>query len=449
MSKPAIIVDDVSKYFRLYRERAGSLKEMLTNRNFGRYEEFWALRNVSMTVERGSVFGLVGHNGSGKSSLLRLIAGIQRPTSGTITTNGRISALLELGAGFHPDLSGRENIYLNAAILGITRRETDQMIDGIIEFSGLEAFIDSPVRHYSSGMYVRLGFAVAVHVNPQILIIDEVIAVGDEEFQRRCFEHLHKLRNEGVTILLVTHGLELVRTMCDHALWLEHGQVRGHGTAAEVVSDYLNEVNEAEATRLRQADARAAELAAAARSDVDGTAAPAGAVDGGDGSGGADGGGATADGGIGGVRTGTAPPVTLGKLEATDPSGNAVSAVRSRDAIVFRINYTATEAVEEPVFSLAFENEAGVEVARPATPSGAMGTGGAVAAGPGVVEYRIDSLPLAPGRYRLSVEVQSHDRAVVFDRHPYVSVLQVQPADVPVFGLVDLPGQWASDTTSP
>lgn len=423
MTGPAIVVDDVSKQFRLYKERAGSLKEMLTSRNFGRYEEFWALRNVSLTVEQGSVFGLVGHNGSGKSSLLRLIAGIQRPTSGRITTNGRISALLELGAGFHPDLTGRENIYLNAAILGISRAETDRIIDDIIDFSGLAPFIDSPVRHYSSGMYVRLGFAVAVHVNPQVLIIDEVIAVGDEEFQRRCFEYLYKLRNDGVTILLVTHGLELVRTMCDHAVWLEHGQVRSEGKAAEVVSDYLNEVNEAEAQRLLDADLRAAQLAAVARNDVTGddTAVPSPHLSPG--------------------VTSTSP-VTLGDLEICDANGNQVSAVRSRDPLVFRLHYRCNEPVEGPVFGLGIENEAGIKVARPTTTTGVVGEGAMMQPGEGVVEYRLDAVPLAAGRYRVSVGAHSSDLTVVFDHHAYVRTLQIQPADQPVFGLAEMGGQW-------
>src|SRR5262249_20088016 len=157
-----------------------------------RYSEFWAVRDVSLEIEAGTSFGLIGHNGSGKSTLLRLIAGIHPPTSGKVTTHGRISALLELGAGFHPELSGRENIYLNGSILGLKRREINRVVDDIIQFAGIEDFIDSPVKVYSSGMYVRLGFSVAVHVQPDILLIDEVIAVGDEEFQRRCFEHLHK-----------------------------------------------------------------------------------------------------------------------------------------------------------------------------------------------------------------------------------------------------------------
>jgi ABC-type polysaccharide/polyol phosphate transport system ATPase subunit len=178
VSEPAIVVDDIWKRFRVYQERPNSLKERITKFSRDRYEEFWALKGVSLTVPHGTVYGLVGHNGSGKSSMLRIMAGIHRPTKGTVTTHGRISALLELGAGFHPDLSGRENVYLNAAILGLSKKETDNLYGQIVEFSGLGDFIDTPVKHYSSGMYVRLGFSVAVHVDPQILLVDEPCALA-------------------------------------------------------------------------------------------------------------------------------------------------------------------------------------------------------------------------------------------------------------------------------
>jgi len=424
VSKPAIVVDDVSKRFRLYKERAGSIKEMITARNFGRYEEFWALRNVSFEVEPGSVYGLVGHNGSGKSSLLRLIAGIQSPTSGRITTEGRISALLELGAGFHPDLSGRENIYLNAAILGFRRRETDRIIDDIIDFSGLSEFIDSPVRHYSSGMYVRLGFAVAVHVQPQILIVDEVIAVGDEEFQRRCFEHLHTLRGQGVTILFVTHSLGLVRGMCDRAAWLEHGVMRAEGRAGDVVNAYLAEVNEAEAARLEEADAKAAAMAAAARQIVDG--------------------GADEDAERSGDGLATAPanrPVSLGEIEFLNGDGRVVPAVRSRDPLTIRMHYRVHTPIPHPQFSFALENEGSVWVANPGQYRADIVP--VEIDGEGYVDYHIDRLPLADGLYRLSVAVHDLRSHVCHDKLTHVRTLRIQPADRPIVGIVDLGGSWS------
>lgn len=203
---PIISAQHLSKQYRVHRGRPDSLKEAVVRRKKNRSSsEFWALKEVSLDIKEGSFFGLIGHNGSGKTTLLKLMAGIHNPTSGQLKVNGRVSALLELGSGFHPELSGRENIYLNGAILGLTRREMDLAVDEIIEFSDIGDFIDAPVKILSSGMYVRLGFAVAVHVAPEILLIDEVIAVGDEAFQRKCLEHLYELRRAGTTIVLVSH----------------------------------------------------------------------------------------------------------------------------------------------------------------------------------------------------------------------------------------------------
>ena len=189
---PIISVNQVSKQYKIYRDRPNSLKEALVRRSRSRkVDDFWALTDVNLEIKKGAFYGFVGHNGSGKTTLLKLMAGIHQPTSGEVRVDGRVSALLELGSGFHPELSGRENIYLNGAILGMSRREMDAAVDGIIEFSDIGDFIDAPVKILSSGMYVRLGFSVAVHVDPEILLIDEVIAVGDEAFQRKCLEHFH------------------------------------------------------------------------------------------------------------------------------------------------------------------------------------------------------------------------------------------------------------------
>jgi ABC-2 type transport system ATP-binding protein len=230
---PAISVDDVSKRFNIRRDK--SLKERLVNfrRSRRHAEEFWALRNVSFDVVEGSTVGLIGANGSGKSTMLKLVGGILSPTSGTVTRRGRIAALLELGAGFHGDLTGRENVYLNASILGLSRASTDRYFHDIVEFSGIGEFIDTQVKFYSSGMYVRLAFAVAVHVDPEILLIDEVLAVGDEPFQRKCMERIKAFQRDGRTILFVTHGLDQVRALCDRVIMLDHGRVVVDGTAVE------------------------------------------------------------------------------------------------------------------------------------------------------------------------------------------------------------------------
>ncbi len=204
------------------------------------------LRGIDLVVPTGEVHAIMGPNGSGKSTTLKVIAGIYRPTSGSVSVRGRMSALLELGAGFHPELTGRENITLNASILGLSRSDIEAATDQIIEFADLGDHIDAPVKVYSSGMYVRLGFAIAVAVDPEILVIDEVIAVGDEEFQRKCFDHLHTLRKSGSTIVLVSHSLASIESMCDEAVWVDHGRVRSSGRARDVVRQYVDHVNQVE-----------------------------------------------------------------------------------------------------------------------------------------------------------------------------------------------------------
>jgi ABC-2 type transport system ATP-binding protein len=230
-----IDIEQVSKRFVIRKEK--SLKERLVN--FGRSnlhkEDFWALRDVSVQIESGTTVGLIGPNGSGKSTLLKTIGGIIQPTTGQVRLRGRLAALLELGAGFHPDLTGRENVYLNASILGLSRQETDKHFDAIVEFSGIEAFIDTQVKFYSSGMYVRLAFAVAVHVDPDILLVDEVLAVGDEPFQRKCLERIREFQREGRTIVLVTHGLDQVAEFCDRAVVLDHGNLAADGPPREAL----------------------------------------------------------------------------------------------------------------------------------------------------------------------------------------------------------------------
>jgi ABC-2 type transport system ATP-binding protein len=233
---PAIRIEGISKKFRLYRERPTSLKQRILASRM-RAEDFWALRDVTFDVPDGSFLGLVGHNGSGKTTLLKCIAGILRPTAGTIRYGGRLAALLELGAGFHPELTGRENVYLNASFLGLSRQETARVYDEIVAFAELEDFMDNQVKFYSSGMLVRLGFAVAVHVDPEIFLIDEVLAVGDESFQRRCLERVRRFQEEGRTIVLVSHALDTVRQVCDRAVMLEHGRIEMEGTPESVVRE--------------------------------------------------------------------------------------------------------------------------------------------------------------------------------------------------------------------
>jgi lipopolysaccharide transport system ATP-binding protein len=250
----AVRFDHVSKRFTIQHERARTFQEaalqLVRQRPAGAAEEFWALRDVSFTVGRGRTLGIVGRNGSGKSTLLKLLAGTMKPTDGQIATNGKVFGLLELAAGFHPELSGRENVFLNGAFLGLSRDEMAGRLDQIVSFAELEQFIDTPVKHYSSGMYMRLGFAIAISVDPDILVIDEVLAVGDAAFRQKCFLALAEFKQRQKTIMFVTHDSAAVRRFCDDAIWLDHGLVRGAGPAGDVLDEYLAAIEPAHGSAL-------------------------------------------------------------------------------------------------------------------------------------------------------------------------------------------------------
>ncbi len=239
----AVDVKNVSKKFRIYHERNDSLKASVLRGQRAKYEEFLAVDGVDLQIYRGETFGLIGQNGSGKSTLLKCLARILKPDTGSVKVHGKLSALLELGAGFHHELSGRENVYLNGSILGLSRKQIDQRFDEIVSFAGLERFIDTPVKNYSSGMYVRLGFSVAINVDPDVLLIDEVLAVGDEEFQRRCAEKFVELQNDGKTIVVVSHGIGQLRSMCDRLGWMQAGKLQAVGTTRDVADAYLGNVH--------------------------------------------------------------------------------------------------------------------------------------------------------------------------------------------------------------
>ncbi len=243
MTESAVTVTNVSKRFRMYKERNQTIKSALMRGRTSVHEDFWALQDVDFIVPQGSTFGLIGSNGSGKSTLLKCLANIYFPDKGSIDHHGKIAAMLEVGSGFHTELSGRENIYLNGSILGMTRKEINRKIDEIIEFSGVEAFIDQPVKNYSSGMYVRLGFAIAINVDPDILIVDEVLAVGDAEFQARCLEKFAELKRKGRTVILVTHDMRTVAAMCDTVAWLNQGQLITVGKAQPTIEAYLGSLS--------------------------------------------------------------------------------------------------------------------------------------------------------------------------------------------------------------
>jgi ABC-type polysaccharide/polyol phosphate transport system ATPase subunit len=272
---PAIELLNVSKVYRRYGGRQFStLKSALLQRSILRdlqpSETFPALTDVSFSVAKGSTYGVMGRNGSGKSTALKLVAGITKPTSGTVHVEGRISALIELGAGFHPEISGRENVFINGIMLGLTKREIQQRFDEIVDFAELREFIDAPVKTYSSGMYMRLGFAVAINVNPDVLLVDEVLAVGDEGFTHKCLDKFAEFKRSNKTILLVTHSLNLIERFCDEALWLDNGHAMSHGDPKRVVGAYLTKVEESEEKLLAQTTARAVESATRAAAGHDG-----------------------------------------------------------------------------------------------------------------------------------------------------------------------------------
>jgi len=394
----AVALDDVSKRFWLSQERRTGLKERVVRGKARPGKAVWALKDASFEVPRGTTFGLVGHNGSGKSTALKVISGIYRPTSGDVTVNGRLSALLELGAGFHPDLSGRENIRLNGSILGMSRKQVEDAMDGIIDFSGLAEFIDSPVKIYSSGMYVRLGFAIAVSVRPEILAIDEIIAVGDEEFQRKCFDHLHQLRRSGSTILLVSHSLALMEDLCDTAVWLDHGLVRSHGDARSVVREYVASVNQREAESAPRPD------------DVD-------VPD------------ATSRFGSGEVR--------VDRVSLLGEDGRDLTVALSGQPLTVRMHYSARTLVDEASFSFAVVHESGTMVSRPSSHQGGSWR---IEQGSGHVDFVIPELTLLPGTFTLRTAVG--DRGHVFDQTDNLATLKVRGSGDEDPGVVRLPGEW-------
>ncbi len=436
----AIVVEGVSKKFRLHTDRAHSLKELVTrrDRNAG-IDQFYALDNVSLEIPEGSMYALVGHNGSGKSTLLRCIAGIYRPTEGSVKVQGRISTLLELGAGFHPDLTGRENVYMNATILGMSKKQIDAVFDEVVEFAGIQDFIDSPVKIYSSGMYVRLGFSVAIHVDPEILIIDEVIAVGDEEFQRKCFDHLASLRRKGVTVVVVTHGMGTVETMCDGAAWLDHGVLQQEGAAADIASAYVRQVNESErqgrqAAAIEAASAAAIEAASSAAIEAASAAAGDAAA---------------------GAAAGTPPSeeyvpdgeewfgedIEITEVFFTTADGRRIETATTGEPMSVNIAYRAHRPVEDPVFGYMIHTENDTPVSGTNTRIDGVLTG--TLNGAGVVRLNMLELPLLPGNYDFTVGINDKFVQHTYDRKYRSTVLTVRRGDHPLgVGFTEIKGNW-------
>jgi len=366
MSGVALEVNHLTKTFRLHSEKNNSLKQLIAGKKRNRYEEFTALKDVTFDVREGEVFGVIGQNGSGKSTLLKCMAGILQPNEGTVHVAKRMSALLELGAGFHPELSGRDNVFLNAAILGMSRRDISGRFDEIVDFSGLESFIDAPVKTYSTGMYVRLAFAVAINVDPQLLIIDEILAVGDVTFQQKCLEKFVDFRNEGRTIVLVTHAMNSVKDMCDRAIWLKAGVVTGEGDPAELVEAYT-------------------EMMLGHRSE-------------------------NADGSI---RRGSGE-IQIERVELfVVASETPVKRFRTSESIRLRLFYRTSKRVPKPVFGIEIEALGGARVTAPCTRD--VGLLPDVISGEGFVDITMDNVPLLPGTYDLHTTITDFNRQHEYD----------------------------------
>jgi ABC-2 type transport system ATP-binding protein/lipopolysaccharide transport system ATP-binding protein len=360
----AVDIQHVGKRFKRHSDRRNSIKERLVRGRARKPEDFWAVRDVTLQIPKGSVYGLIGHNGSGKSTLLKMIGGIYRPTEGSITTDGRVAALIELGAGFHPDMTGRENINLNGSILGLPRKDIQAVTEEIIEFSGLGDFINDPVKHYSSGMYVRLGFSVAVHMKPDVLVVDEVLAVGDEEFQRKCFDHLYALRRSGRTIIVVSHGLGQLEALCDEIAWLEHGEVQTAGAPTETIAAYLKRVNSDEAARNPQIEA--------VRDDD------------------------------GDPRAGD-QSIRVRSARIVDLDGNAIGHAETGTTFQISLAITAREPVLGPNVRIALQHESGPLVTM--VSNHRVETDFGIVEGDRTITVALTDNPLLPGRYRVHVDV--------------------------------------------
>ena len=412
-SGTAIALDGLGKKFRLTHDRNWTLKATMLAGHRTRYEEFWALRDLSLDIGHGQTFGIIGGNGSGKSTLLKVLAGILRPDEGTARVDGRLSALLELGAGFHPELTGRENVYLNGAILGFTARDIRRRFDDIVGFAELDRFIDEPVRNYSSGMYVRLGFSVAIHVEPEVLLVDEVLAVGDLTFQKRCLERFAQLKADGRTIVVVSHDLDMVGWLCDQTAWIQQGALRAVGPSAEVIDRFATGADGSTGGGTDAAPARA-RPAFERLSDDD----------------------------------------LVKSVGLIDPNGHPTDVVGSGRPVHIRVRYDGQAAGEPVTVALGLYRADGTHVARinsGATTRGvahhaaSSGRADGPESGAGIIEvdYVVPALPVQPGTYELSVALHDASMRKVLERHTHLLRFEVTPTGVdPQNGLVALGGTW-------
>lgn len=384
---PALVVEGVTKLYRRatpgdqFRTLKSALLERTLTRGLDPGRAIHALDGVSFTVARGEAFGVVGGNGSGKSTLLKVVAGILKPSSGRVVADGRVAALIELGAGFHPEITGRENVFINGAVLGLSRRELERKYDDIVEFSGLGDFIEEPVKNYSSGMYVRLGFAVAVHTDPDILLVDEVLAVGDEAFAHRCLRRIEELLADGRTLLFVSHSLDLVEDLCDRVLWLDGGRPRLVGEPRRVTDAYRQAVAEEEGRSHQRAKDEAAETVKERAEEAEGEA----------------------------QRWGSrrAEIVRARLVAGTGEEAEERYNLTSGEPVAFEIEVEAAEPLEDFVFGVAVSTPRGAEVW--GTNTDLAGLEPRRLEGSGRVRLVCPSLRLGPGEYLVDVAVHAED----------------------------------------
>ncbi len=417
----AIEFHNVSKSFRIDRDRPRSFQELfiqLFRRSRRGANIFWALRDVSFTVERGSSVGLIGTNGAGKSTTLKLISRIIQPSSGTIAVRGRVTALLELGAGFHPELSGRDNIYLNGAVMGLTRKEVDDKFNRIVEFAELEDFVDVPLKDYSSGMQARLGFSTAIHFDPEIVLLDEVLSVGDQAFQQKCVDRIRRLRRKKVTMLFVSHSIETVMSTCNKAIWLDHGRLRMAGDAVSVCNAYH------EYSLIKAAEAQAQD----ATDDADVTQnghLDENPIDG-----------LNREGRLGSGEA------RITKVEFLDAAGRPSRLTRTHAKLTVRLHYHARRRLEHMLFGIAFFHvQTGARLAGPNNVFGNYVID--EIDGDGYVDYTIHDLPFLPGDYEVDVAIYNESDTHRYDYWSRCARFTVLPGGSNErYGLIALEGEW-------
>jgi lipopolysaccharide transport system ATP-binding protein len=403
-----IRLDHVSKRFSLQRERPRSFLELVASGWKRRPRELvWALKDASFSVQPGETVGVIGDNGAGKSTLLKLITRVIAPSSGQIHVRGRVAALLELGAGFHPDLTGRENVFLNGSVLGIRRQEMQRKFDDVVAFSELDQFIDVPVKHYSSGMYMRLAFSVAIHVDPEIMLVDEVLAVGDQSFQAKCLQRIRELQHQGVTILFVSHELGTVSSLCSHVVWLEDGQVQLDGSVDQVLDAYRESVA------------------------VHGQPAPGQRVS------------HPAD--VPGIRWGSGE-TEITSVEFLDGNEQSRHVFATGERLVVRMRHCAHQHIPQPRVGLAFyRTDTGVQLSGPN--NFFSGYDIPFIEGEGYVDYIIPALPFLAGDYVVSAAIYDHAGNHPYDHWHKCAGFSVKPGGVAEeYGLIYVPAQWDAHT---